>query len=230
MMADRDAERRQEAPSTRRRLPSDLAPRIAVAVPAAAVLLVLNHLGGPAFAVPVALLGVAGVAELVRMFPRARTVAAAAGLIWIGGSLAHAILLRGEPHGAGLVIGVLLATFVGDTAAQLVGTAFGRHRLAPRISPNKSVEGLLAGIVAGTAATTVAGAFQPWLSTGDAILLGLACSLAAPAGDLIESAVKRRAGVKDSGRAFGAHGGVLDRIDAVMLAAVAGYWVAKAVA
>ena len=215
--------------ATGRRLPADLAPRIAVAVPAAALLVALNHVGGLAFALPVAAIGVLGVVELVRMFPRRRAAAVAAGVLWVGGCLAHAVLLRAEPHGAGLVVDVLLATFVGDTAAQLVGTAFGRRRLAPKISPNKSVEGLAAGIVVGTGAVVAASAFQDWLGVGEALLLGLACALAAPAGDLIESAVKRRAGVKDSGRFFGAHGGVLDRIDAVMVAAVAGYWVANAV-
>ena len=228
MMADRVAGPRREP---RRRLPSDLGARVAVAIPAAAVLVWLNHLGGLAFAIPVAAIGLVALTELVRMFPRRRAVALAAGVAWIGGCLAHAILLRAEPHGAGLVIAVLLATFVGDTAAQLVGTAYGRRRLAPRISPNKSVEGLAAGIVAGTAATWLAATvFQPWLGAGEALALGLACALAAPAGDLAESAVKRRAGVKDSGRFFGAHGGALDRIDAVMVAAVAGYWVARAVA
>jgi phosphatidate cytidylyltransferase len=201
-----------------------------VALPAAALLLALNHAGGLAFAVPVALLGLAGVLELARMFPAHRPLAILAGVLWVGGCLTHAVLLRAEPHGAGLVVDVLLATFVGDTVAQLVGTAFGRRRLAPRISPNKSVEGLVAGIAVGTAVTWLfALAFQPWLAGTDALAIGFACALAAPAGDLLESAVKRRAGVKDSGRFFGAHGGVLDRIDAVILAAVAGYWVASAV-
>ncbi len=122
----------------------------------------------------------------------------------------------------------LLATFVGDTAAQLVGSAFGKRKLAPRISPNKTVEGLAAGVVVGTLACVVAGLFHDWLSTADAIVLGLACALAAPAGDLLESAIKRRAGVKDSGRLFGAHGGVLDRADAAMMAAFVGYWVTRA--
>ncbi len=125
----------------------------------------------------------------------------------------------------------MLAVFLGDTAAQLAGSAFGRRKLAPSISPNKTVEGLAAGIVVGTAATVLAAvAFQgAWLSPADALALGLACALAAPAGDLFESALKRRAGVKDSGRLFGAHGGVLDRADAVIVAALVGYYVAIAV-
>ena len=254
----------------RSRLPSDLAPRVAVAVPAAAVLLALNHSGGLAFALPLALLGALGQAELARLLSvpvraavpgclavgaaillaledaalaplalvampvaallggRRAALATAGGLAWLGLCLAHAVLLRELDHGAGLVVAVLLATFIGDTAAQLVGSAFGRRKLAPRISPNKTVEGLAAGIVVGTAACVVASLFQDWHSTGDAVVLGLACALAAPAGDLLESAIKRRAGVKDSGRLFGAHGGVLDRADAAMMAAFVGYWVTRA--
>jgi phosphatidate cytidylyltransferase len=212
----------------RRRLPRDLGPRVVVAVPAIAVLLVLNHVGGAFFAVPVALLGVLALRELTRMHG-ARPLVLAAGLVWIGGCLAHAVALRELDHGAGLVIDVLLAVFLGDTAAQLFGSAFGRRKLAPAISPNKTVEGLAAGLVVGTAACwAFATATQAWISGAEALALGLAAAIAAPVGDLLESAVKRRAGVKDSGRAFGAHGGVLDRIDAVMLAAVAGYWVASA--
>jgi phosphatidate cytidylyltransferase len=212
----------------RRRLPRDLGPRVVVAVPAIAVLLVLNHVGGAFFAVPVALLGVLALRELTRMHG-ARPLVLVAGLVWIGGCLAHAVALRELEHGAGLVIDVLLAVFLGDTAAQLFGSAFGRRKLAPAISPNKTVEGLAAGLVVGTAACwAFATATQAWISGAEALALGLAAAIAAPVGDLLESAVKRRAGVKDSGRAFGAHGGVLDRIDAVMLAAVAGYWVASA--
>ena len=243
---------------------------MAVAVPAVVVLLALNHSGGLAFALPLAILGALGQAELARLSGvplraaapgcvavaaaillaledvtlaplaivavpvaallggRRAALVAAGGLAWIGVCLAHAVLLRELDHGAGLVVDVLLATFVGDTAAQLVGSAFGKRKLAARISPNKTVEGLAAGIVVGTLACVVASLFQDWLPTGEAVVLGLACALAAPAGDLLESAVKRRAGVKDSGRLFGAHGGVLDRADAAMMAALVGYWVTRA--
>lgn len=222
-------------PPTRRRLPRDLGPRVLVAVPALAVVLALNHVGGAAFAAALAVLGLLGAAEAVRLARRAHPAApgaaallAAVAIGWLALCLAHAVLLRERPHGAGLVIAVMLATFVGDTAAQLAGTAFGRRRLSPRISPNKSVEGLVAGIVAGTAACALLAAFEPWLTWSEALALGAACALAAPAGDLLESAFKRRAGVKDSGRLFGAHGGVLDRVDAVAAAALVGYYVSAA--
>ncbi len=149
----------------------------------------------------------------------------ALGLLWIGLPLAHAVLLRDLPHGNGIVIDVLVGTFVGDTGAYLGGRAFGRRPLAPSISPNKTVEGWVIGVVAGVAGVWFAGLYQDWLSGPQALLLGLAVALVAPIGDLFESYVKRDAGVKDSGTLFGAHGGALDRLDAVLFAAVAGYYV-----
>ena len=150
------------------------------------------------------------------------------GVAWIGLAFAHAMLLRDLDHGAGIVVDVLVGTFVGDSGAYFGGKAFGRRKLAPGISPNKTVEGLLIGIVTGVAAVWAAGLYQDWLSHTDALLLGLAVALVAPIGDLFESAIKRGARVKDTGRMFGAHGGALDRLDAVMFTAVAGYWVWRA--
>lgn len=214
-------------------LPTDLGPRIAVAVPAAAVLVAVLAAGGWAWAATMLLLAVLGLRELVRLGRRAgwgRVTVALLAVAWLGTGFAHAVLLRELPHGAWLVVAVLLATFLGDTAAQLVGTAFGRRPLSPRLSPNKTVEGVAAGIVGGTASVLAFALVLDarWLGTGEALLLGLACSLAAPAGDLFESSLKRRAGVKDSGRLFGAHGGVLDRVDAALAAAFVGHWVALA--
>src|SRR4051812_10307493 len=147
------------------------------------------------------------------------------GVAWIGLALAHGVLLRDLPHGGGIIVDILVGTFVGDSGAYLGGRWFGRRALAPRISPNKTVEGLLVGIGTAILATWLAGTYQDWLSGTDALLLGLGVALAAPAGDLFESFVKREAGTKDSGRLFGAHGGALDRLDAVLFTAVAGYYV-----
>jgi phosphatidate cytidylyltransferase len=152
------------------------------------------------------------------------------GLIWIGLGMAHAVLLRGLGHGAGLVALVLVATFLGDTGAYFGGRALGRRPLAPAISPNKTVEGLLFGIVAAVAAAWFVGLYDDWLSGTDALLLGLAIALTAPLGDLFESFIKREAGTKDSGRVFGAHGGALDRLDAVIFSIVAAYYVWQALA
>jgi phosphatidate cytidylyltransferase len=153
------------------------------------------------------------------------------GIVWIGLALAHAVFLRDLPHGGGLVLDVLIGTFVGDTAAYFGGRAWGHRRMAPTISPNKTLEGLLTGIVGGTLAFWVfAVAYQhEWFKGPDALLIGFCVALAGPVGDLFESLIKRDLAVKDTGRFFGAHGGVLDRLDAVLFTAVAGYYVSRAV-
>jgi phosphatidate cytidylyltransferase len=146
------------------------------------------------------------------------------GVLWVGLPLVHAVLLRDLPHGDGLLVDVLVGTFFGDTAAYFGGRGWGRTPLAPRISPNKTLEGAVAGFVGGTLAFWFAGLYQDWLSGRDALVIGAFVALAAPAGDLFESLVKRDLGVKDTGRFFGAHGGVLDRLDAVLFTVVAGYY------
>jgi phosphatidate cytidylyltransferase len=147
------------------------------------------------------------------------------GLAWIGLALAHAVLLRDLPHGGGLVFAVLLGTFVGDTGAYLGGRAFGRRPLAPTISPNKTVEGLAIGVVLATAAVWWAGLSQEWFGGTKGAIMGISIALAAPLGDLFESYLKRDANTKDTGTLFGAHGGALDRLDAIMFTAVVGFYV-----
>ena len=152
------------------------------------------------------------------------------GIVWIGLALAHAVLLRDLPHGGGLVVDVLIGTFIGDTAAYFGGRIWGRRTLAPAISPNKTVEGLLAGIVGGTLAFWLfAVSYQDWFAGVDALVIGFCVALAGPVGDLFESLLKRDLEAKDTGRFFGAHGGVLDRLDAVFFTAVVGYYASLAV-
>jgi phosphatidate cytidylyltransferase len=151
------------------------------------------------------------------------------GVFWIGFAVTHGELLRQLPHGKGVVIDVLVGTFVGDTGAYIGGRMFGRRPLAPRISPHKTVEGLICGFLLSIVAVFLAGSFQTWLTQGDALLLGLAVAIFAPIGDLFESVIKRDAGTKDTGRLFGPHGGVLDRADAALFTIVAGYYVWLAV-
>ena len=151
------------------------------------------------------------------------------GLVWIGLGFAHAVLLRDLPHGDGIVIDVLVGTFIGDTGAYLGGRTFGTRRLAPAISPNKTIEGLAIGFLVGVAAVWLAGLYQDWLSGWHALMLGAAVAAAAPVGDLFESYLKRDAGTKDTGRLFGAHGGALDRLDAAMFSMVAGFYVWHAI-
>ena len=151
------------------------------------------------------------------------------GILWIAVPFAHAVLLRELPeHGAELLVDVLVATFVADTMAYAGGRMFGRHRLAPALSPNKTLEGLAFGFIGGTAGFWFAGLYQDWLPGIDALLMGMCIALLAPAGDLFESMVKRDLQVKDSGTIFGPHGGLLDRLDAVMFTAVAGYYLSIA--
>ncbi|MEA2220564.1 MAG: phosphatidate cytidylyltransferase [Solirubrobacteraceae bacterium] len=147
------------------------------------------------------------------------------GVVWIGLSFAHGVLLRELPHGGGILVDVLVGTFVGDSGAYIGGRWFGQTKLAPRVSPNKTVEGLAIGMVTAVLATWLAGTYQDWLSGSDALLLGIGVAIAAPLGDLFESFVKRDAGTKDTGRLFGPHGGALDRLDAVMFSVVVGYYV-----
>ena len=153
------------------------------------------------------------------------------GVLWIGLALVHAILLREMDHGGALVLDVLIGTFISDTAAYFGGRAWGRRKIAPRISPNKTLEGLIAGIVGGTFAFWLFGLgyHHEWVNGTDRLLIGLAVACAAPLGDLFESLLKRDLGVKDTGRLFGAHGGALDRLDAALFAVVVAYYVSVAV-
>jgi phosphatidate cytidylyltransferase len=151
------------------------------------------------------------------------------GVYWIGFVFAHAVLLRQLHHGNAIIIDILIGTFLGDTGAYLGGRLFGRRPLAPTLSPNKTVEGLFCGMLVAIVSVVLAGLYQTWLPSGDALLLGAAVALLAPVGDLFESALKRDNGVKDTGGAFGAHGGALDRLDAVSFTIVVGYYIWLAV-
>jgi phosphatidate cytidylyltransferase len=149
------------------------------------------------------------------------------GIAWIGIPLAHAVLLRDLPnHGAALLIDVLVGTFATDTGAYATGRMFGSRRIAPSLSPNKTLEGLIGGFLIGTMAFWFAGLYQNWLSGADALLMGAAVAAIAPVGDLFESMLKRDLGTKDTGRIFGPHGGFLDRLDAVFFTIVVGYYLA----
>jgi phosphatidate cytidylyltransferase len=147
------------------------------------------------------------------------------GAVWIGLPLVHAVLLRDLPdHGSALLIDVLVGTFATDTGAYATGRMFGSHRIAPDLSPNKTIEGLVGGFLIGTMAFWFAGLYQDWLSGVDALIIGAAVAAIGPLGDLFASMVKRDLGKKDTGRLFGPHGGLLDRLDAVFFTIVVGYY------
>jgi phosphatidate cytidylyltransferase len=148
---------------------------------------------------------------------------------WIGLGLAHAVLLRDlDQHALLAAYTVLLAVWAGDAAAYAIGILFGRHKLAPLVSPGKTWEGLIAGTAATIAVTFIALYKQHFLSIPESLVLGVAIAVAAPLGDLFESAIKRDMDVKDSSRLLAGHGGLLDRLDALLFSWVAAYYVIAA--
>jgi phosphatidate cytidylyltransferase len=153
------------------------------------------------------------------------------GTAWIGLCLAHLLLIRGI-HGNGELAAftVLLAVWAGDIGAFFAGRLIGRHKLAPALSPGKTWEGLLFGTAATVFVTFVALYRQDYVPIWESLVLGVVIAIAAPLGDLFESTLKRDMQVKDSGRLLAAHGGVLDRIDSLLFAAVASYYLLRAFA
>jgi phosphatidate cytidylyltransferase len=144
---------------------------------------------------------------------------------WIGLGLAHMILIREIPeHGTLAAFTVLLAVFASDTAAYVAGRLIGRHKLAPRTSPGKTWEGLAAGAIAAVLVPFFALYEEGFLDVTQSLVLGGAIAVAAPMGDLFESALKRDAGLKDTGRLLLGHGGMLDRLDALLFTAVVSYY------
>jgi phosphatidate cytidylyltransferase len=151
------------------------------------------------------------------------------GVAWMGLGFSHAVLLRDLPtHGGALLIDVLVATFLHDTAAYVAGRLFGTRKITPRISPNKTLEGLIGGFVGASLGFWFAGLYQDWLPGIDALLMGMCIGAVAPIGDLFASLIKRDLEVKDTGRLFGPHGGLIDRLDAVLFTVVAGYYLSVA--
>jgi phosphatidate cytidylyltransferase len=162
------------------------------------------------------------------------------GVLYIGASLSLLIVLRSDPAQSVLIIFVLFSVWAGDIAAYYVGRSIGKHKLAPVVSPNKSWEGAVASVVASVAVAFLVLYYTSQLSgyllltreyhvdrsvlvfhqpgMWHCAILGVLANVAAQFGDLFESAVKRGAGVKDSGALLPGHGGVLDRIDALLFA------------
>ncbi len=148
-----------------------------------------------------------------------------AGILYVGWLLSHFVALRGLEFGRDWVLFALFITFASDSAAYLIGRAWGRRRLAPGISPGKTWEGAIGGILFAiiTGQLLVVLLDLP-LSYWQAIPLAIAVSLFGQAGDLVESLFKRNMGVKDSGKILPGHGGFLDRMDSIVFAGVVVYY------
>ena len=177
----------------------------------------------------------------------ASTAASVFGVLYVAAPLSLLISLRASPTQTILIVMVLFSVWAGDIAAYYVGRSFGKHKLAPVVSPNKSWEGAIASVIASVALAglvfhfqrQISGLFQevywlfPYPSWGPhpswvhIVALGILTNVAAQFGDLFESALKRGAGVKDSGILLPGHGGVLDRIDALLFAIPAVWYYAN---
>jgi phosphatidate cytidylyltransferase len=147
------------------------------------------------------------------------------GIFYIGWMLGHFIPLRELEQGRDWVILALFTTFAADSGAYLFGRAWGRHLMVPKISPGKTWEGTFAGIIAGIAAAVALNAILGLpVSYWQVSILGFLIAAVAFAGDLVESMLKRKAGVKDAGRLIPGHGGILDRLDSVVFTVVLVYY------
>lgn len=141
---------------------------------------------------------------------------AVAGALYVGFPISHFVGLRGLENGLGWLALALLSTWISDTGAYLLGRTIGRRPFFPKISPRKTQEGAFGGLISGVAAVMLLGRWLVGLAWGWGALLGVLLVIAATFGDLAESAIKRQAGVKDSGHLIPGHGGVLDRIDSLL--------------
>lgn len=134
-------------------------------------------------------------------------------------------LLLGSSQGAMRILSVLLCVIAADVGAYAIGVLFGRHKMAPRISPSKSWEGFAGGVGTAIAMGIVCAVFLLGAHWWVGVPLGLFVSLAAVLGDLVESLIKRDAGIKDMSNFLPGHGGVMDRLDSMLVAVPVGWLV-----
>ena len=139
--------------------------------------------------------------------------------------LMHLVLLRQTPFGVQWLFVIMLIVMTNDSAAYYTGSAFGKHRLYPLVSPKKSIEGAIGGLFGSLGGTMLAKfTFFPQLTFGDVIVTAVVIGMVGQTGDLFESLLKRSFGVKDSGTLIPGHGGVLDRMDSILFAAPVTYY------
>ncbi len=205
-----------------------LTKRIFTALIGVPIILIVLYAGRAAVLALVLVIGAAAVLEAYRLLDKVLTPAAAAvlGFLYIAAPFAFLMLLYDLNHGPVLLVVTLLATWIADTSAYAIGKSLGRRPLAPSVSPNKTAEGAAGSIIV-SALALASFVFVPALSALGRFLFGAVLSIAALAGDLFESWLKRRAGVKDSGAILPGHGGLLDRIDSLLFTAPASYLLLK---
>jgi phosphatidate cytidylyltransferase len=150
---------------------------------------------------------------------------AVAAVLYLGGLASHFVLVRELPDGRDWLLVVLFTVWTTDTGAYFVGRAIGKHRMAPAVSPGKTWEGTVGGQIAGLAAVAVLDAVLDLpLGLADVVALGVLLPAVGQIGDLAESWLKRRLGIKDSGFLIPGHGGLADRLDSLLFAAPALYY------
>lgn len=151
-----------------------------------------------------------------------------AGFLYVPFLLGHLVLVRELPHGIPWIFFMMVLVMSGDSAAYYVGSALGKHKLYPVVSPNKSVEGALGGLAGSLLGAFICRlTFFPELSVMDCVLTVLVIGPLGQVGDLFESLLKRSFGVKDSGTIIPGHGGMLDRLDSILFATPAIYYYAR---
>jgi phosphatidate cytidylyltransferase len=146
------------------------------------------------------------------------------GIVYIPLLISYLVLIRNGIHGVSWLYFLLLIVFSGDIGSFYVGSFLGRHKLCPAVSPNKTIEGSVGGLAANIASGALFKYFfMPLLPWGLSILFFLSIGVAGQVGDLFESELKRVGNIKDSGTLLPGHGGILDRIDALLFAAPVAY-------
>ena len=204
-------------------------PSIALGLAGGLGMLVVAYLERPAaFGVVLAVVLVAGFLWSLRptrgRSPTSDVAWTLLAVAWVGGGGAGATsILVLDPGGLNLLVCYVLVVALGDITAYFVGTALGRHKMAPSISPGKSWEGFAGSLVGSLLGGLAVGALLDELDLVQGLTMGLIAGLIAPVGDLVESLAKRELGIKDSGRILPGHGGFLDRLDAILFAAPAVY-------
>jgi phosphatidate cytidylyltransferase len=152
------------------------------------------------------------------------------GILYLGWMLSHYIALRDIPQGRELVLLVVLSTFACDTSAFFTGRTWGKHHLAPKVSPEKTWEGSAGGFLGAIAASLILALIFDELNIGltiscwQIVLLGSLVGIFSQMGDLVESKLKRATGKKDSGKCLPGHGGILDRIDSIIFTGIVVYY------